>query len=254
VVSHYTATGPHWIDKPYGYWDQVSRLGEIRAADIEITPIIEPGTEKQGEMPSILAQHFVHKQPVDGFNPAELRKFDVIFAHTVFNMQPEMAKALVAAVKDGVGYVQQAGGAVNPGYTADLNLLAGMNDGEYGWNGGPVNCEIVGDHPLLGELSGATGTVFRATPNGHFGELIGVPLIRVEDRSQIAVPRGRPLTHDFYPLYVSQLGKGRIVGIAFAHYQPIPQELQKATGGKFLQRCIRWAANRPLDTIEGKNP
>ena len=46
----------------------------------------------------------------------------------------------------------------------------------------------------------------------------------------------------FQPLYVSHLGKGRIVCFQWASQQPT---LTAMTNGRFYPRCIEWLANRP---------
>ncbi len=249
IVSYYTATGPSWIGQPYGYKDQLCRIEELNDPDFELYPVIEKGTAAIGEMPAILKQYFPKQTTIiNGYDADELKKLDVVFAHMIFNMKSEMSVALMRAVQDGLGYVQQSGGAVNPGYSAENTALAGMSEAEYGWNPHEVDCQVVGEHPLLGALSGDKNAIISLKPNGHFGMLTksGIPLLRVTERKNVYVPRGRRVNADFYPLYVSQLGKGRIVGIGFAHYEPTPDDLEFATKDQFFIRCIQWAAGREL--------
>ena len=247
IISKFTATGPHWIDKPYGYGNQMQRLSELKDPGIEWYPVIEPGTEIDKDLAGILLRTFPGKTPINGYDATELKKLDVVLGHMICNMQDKMATALTEAVKDGLGLVQQSGGSVTPGYTPAINQLAGMVSGDYGWNPRDVDCEVVGTHPLLGNLSGNIGAIISARPNGHFGELIGIPLLRVKERTDVFVPRGTRVAADFYPLYVSQLGKGRIVGIGLAHYVATPRELQAAHNNRFFIHCVQWAAGRKLD-------
>ena len=43
LFSEYTATGPHWPDKPYGYADMVRMGKTLIAPEIELVPLLEPG-------------------------------------------------------------------------------------------------------------------------------------------------------------------------------------------------------------------
>lgn len=247
IVSKFTATGPHWISNPYGYGNQLQRLRELKDPGIELIPVIEPGTDDDPALAAILQRSFAGKTPVNGYQPAELKKLDVVMGHMIFNMQGEMADALVAAVTDGLGLVQQSCGSVTPGYTEAINALAGMKNGEYGWNPRDVECEVIGTHPILGSLSGNFRAELDARPNGHIGQLTGIPLIRVKNHSDVYMPREKNVPEDFYPVYVSQLGKGRIVGIGLAHYVPTPPVLQQATKDRFFIRCVQWVAGRPVE-------
>jgi hypothetical protein len=56
-----------------------------------------------------------------------------------------------------------------------------------------------------------------------------------------------PQEWPFYPLYVSSLGKGRIVVCSMAGMTETPRELLDATDGKFVVRAITWAAGRRLN-------
>ncbi len=51
----------------------------------------------------------------------------------------------------------------------------------------------------------------------------------------------------FYPLFLSQLDKGRIAQCIFPAWEPTPAALQKATGGKFNVRVVKWLAGKPID-------
>ena len=50
----------------------------------------------------------------------------------------------------------------------------------------------------------------------------------------------------FAPLYISQIGKGKIVGIGWAAWVAIPEEIDLATDGRFYERCALWLAGREL--------
>jgi hypothetical protein len=247
VVSHFTATGPHWGEKPYGYDNQLRYLSGLKDAAIEIVPIVEPGTESDGTLTKLLSASFPGKTPVNGHDAEALKQLDVIAAFQLSNIREEMIKALNTAISGGVGFLNAGPGTVTPGHNAATNALAGYGEAQYGWRPNDVECEVVGTHPLLGELSGNMGVIMLLKPNGIFGELTGIPLLRVLDPDKIGTPGGRRVAAEFYPLTVSQLGKGRIVTIGFAFYQPVPQDLQTAHKNRFLIHCVQWLANRPLD-------
>jgi hypothetical protein len=50
-----------------------------------------------------------------------------------------------------------------------------------------------------------------------------------------------------YPLILTELGKGRIVSCSIANNSDTPAELLSATGGQFMRRAVRWAANQPVE-------
>jgi hypothetical protein len=54
-------------------------------------------------------------------------------------------------------------------------------------------------------------------------------------------------TYEFYPIYISSLGKGKIVGCSFPSWTAVPKQLDTAVGGKFMVRCAKWLAGRPVD-------
>lgn len=246
IVSDFSATGPHDMPSPFGYANQIRRISELRDPSIEIYPIIDPGSENAGQLPSILHGGFPTAKPINGADLDELRKLDVILTNYNANMRDDVLLAIESAVNGGVGLIWQGAGSITPGYTPVVKRLAGMSDAEYGWNPGDVDCQVVGDHPLLGSLAGQTHKNIRLMPNGACGVLNGVPLLCVSNTDEILSGRKLGGEKNLYPLYISQLGKGRIVGIAFAHYVGVPGQLQKAHNGRFYIHCVQWAAGRPL--------
>ena len=67
-------------------------------------------------------------------------------------------------------------------------------------------------------------------------------------RNEPTVPAGaRPAAWTFYPLYVGELGKGRIVGCQFPAWSPMPPALMTATDSQFNIRAVQWLAHRLED-------
>jgi hypothetical protein len=110
---------------------------------------------------------------------------------------------------------------------------------------------MIGSHPILGRLSGKTGRTIKLTPNGTWGVpgVQTIPLIRVKDMNKFRSfykegPEDGAADWTFYPLYVAQLGKGRIVGCQFPAWTPMPKDLMSATDSEFNLRAIAWLAHR----------
>jgi hypothetical protein len=61
-------------------------------------------------------------------------------------------------------------------------------------------------------------------------------------------PRRWPPDLAFHPIYVSRLGKGKIVGCSFPAVRQIPPSLNRAVGGDFLLRCVAWLAEKSPTT------
>ncbi len=227
------------------------RFGEnfVRDSSIHLIPVIEPRTRGSAEMTKVLRQNFPGIRPLDASNVDDLRKLDVLVATAAADVPFEVLSAVDQSVRQGMGLVQRQFGYLTPGYTPQVGELCGFPVGTFGWNPQSVDCEVVGNHPLLGDLSGQIGKMVSIMPNGTVGKLSGIPLIRVKDMKQIRlVAAYHPIgTGEYlYPLYISQLGRGKIVGIGFAQNAATPEILESAHHGKFYLHCVEWLAGRPL--------
>jgi hypothetical protein len=248
-LSAFTATGPHRSDRPYGYETQLRPVKFLRDPSIHLIPVIEPRTRGSAEMTKVLWQNFPGIRPLDASNVDDLRKLDVLVATAAADVPFEVLGAVDESVRQGMGLVQRQFGYLTPGYTPQVGELCGFPVGTFGWNPQPIDCEVVGNHPLLGDLSGQIGKIVSIMPNGTVGKLSGIPLIRVKDMKQIRlVAAYHPISTGeyLYPLYISQLGRGKIVGIGFAQNAAMPEILESAHHGKFYLHCVEWVAGRPL--------
>jgi hypothetical protein len=246
LLSDFTAAGPHWRATPYGYDDQTRALVYLRDPAIELIPVLEPGTANNGALPAILARYFVGEKPLDATQSADLRGLQVLVAIAAHNASPKELSAIEDAVSHGVGLLRGSLGTVSPGFTPQVQRLAGLTNAGYAWNGTtPTPCVVMAASPLLGDLQ--RGQTIHLLPNGVFGNLTGTPLLRVRSMAQMNY-RGQPAAPGqfLYPLYTSQLGQGRIVGLGFAQYQEIPEELADANHGRFYVHCVQWLAGRPV--------
>ncbi|HEY1923131.1 MAG TPA: sigma-70 family RNA polymerase sigma factor [Tepidisphaeraceae bacterium] len=249
-LSDYTAHGPHWIPSDYGWIDQLEALHGLRDPSIELIPVVEPETASNPDLARILSANFPREAPVDGSSVQDLKKLDVIVSQAAHNVPWEVQQAMLQAVHDGVGFLNRGFMTVTPGYTPLYASLSGVDDVVYGWSNNyrQLKCEVVGNHPLLGDLAGQTGKTMLIELAGPIGVARGIPLIRVNDMEDVTGHRGiKPAPgQSMYPFLLSQYGHGRTMVFAFAHYN-IPTLLNKANHGRFYIHCVQWLAGRPLN-------
>jgi len=250
LISQFTATGPHRDVLLHGYDGQTRPIDELRDPQIHLIPVIEPGTKHNPQEARILSQYFPGENPLDATREEDLKNLDVLVATSVANCQDEVVAAVTQRVREGMGFLERQFGYETPGYNAQTRALCGFSNGVFAWNSKPVDCEVVGTNPLLGDLSGRVGSVISLVPNGTAGTLQGIPLIRVKDMKRVrtvnsdhTVSTGEYL----YPLYVSQLGRGRIVGIGYSVGQAMPPELNEANHGRFYIHCVQWLSGNAVN-------
>jgi hypothetical protein len=250
LLSDFSATGPHRQANPYGYQTQLRALKSLHDPSIALVPVIEPNTARKGQLPRILSQNFPGQTPLIVTNPDDMRKIDVLAALAAANLNEDVIQAITARVHEGMGFLQRQPGYITPGYDPEVNALCGFTDGVFGWSPNPVTCEVVGNNPLLGDLAGQTSKTISLVPNGTVGQLKGIPLLRVKqmhDVTLVASDHTVGTGEYLYPLYISQLGKGKIVGIGFTQGRDVPEELDAANQGRFYIHCVQWLANKPLN-------
>jgi RNA polymerase sigma factor (sigma-70 family) len=249
-LSDYTASGPHWIPSNYGWADQLVPVHALRDPSIELIPVVEPDTATNPDLARILSANFPREAPVDASNVQDLKKLNVIVSQAAHNVPWDVQQAMLQAVHDGVGFLNRGFMTVTPGYTPLYASLSGVDNVVYGWSDGyhKLKCEIVGNHPLLGDLAGQTGKTMLIELAGPIGVARGIPLIRVDDMQDVTAHRGiKPGPgQSMYPFLLSQYGQGRTMVFAFAHYS-VPAQLDKANHGRFYIHCVQWLAGRPLN-------
>jgi len=190
--------------------------------------------------------YFAGRAPLDVTNAEVLKKLDVIVAPRIWYLPEEARTAIEQAVMNGAGLLARNGlGSMEPGDQNDVPRLSGFESGHFGYNPHPMECEVIATHPILGNLK--VGQIISITPNGTWGKPLGqtIPLIKVKDMDAYRqFDTGGQDDWIFYPLYVSQLGKGRIVGCQFPAWEGTPKDLMAATDGEFNLRCVLWLGHR----------
>jgi hypothetical protein len=198
----------------------------------------------------------VQKTPIDAPDSKALETLDVIVAPRIWLVPDDARAAIEAAVTHGTGLLARDGiGCMDPGSGPDISRLNGFRESQFGYNPHPMECEVIAAHPLLGALH--PGQMVQITPNGTWGIPAAqtIPLIRVKDMDAFRAfyhTGGQDWT--FYPLYISQLGKGRIVGCQFPAWSPMPKSLMAATDDQFNIRAVRWLAEKPQTNPPSTQP
>jgi hypothetical protein len=252
LLSEFTAIGPHRGASPYGYPIQLRAAHALRDPSIHLIPVVEGNSARRNPLRKLLADEFPDTPPLDVSKVADLRKLNVLVATSAANVPNNDLRAIDLRVREGMGLLQRQLGYLTPGYNngTQVDELCGYDVGTFGWNPKPVDCDVIGDHPLLGDLAGQTGKTIGLIPNGTVGSLKGIPLLRVKNMADIALVNAdhTVATGEYlYPLYVSQLGQGRIVGIGFTQGQDVPAELDEANHHRFYIHCVQWLAGKPLN-------
>jgi RNA polymerase sigma factor (sigma-70 family) len=232
-------------------------LRELKAPDVELIPLVEPGGDADPAFAAALERNFPGKRPQLVTDVEVLRHCNVIVAAAVCFPTPEALSAIEDAVGCGTGLViRQCLGGDHFGYanpTVRRLRLVGDCEPDAIRPVGSGHAEVIGSHPILGDLSGQLGTTIAAPATGAYGTLAAgaTPLLRMtstdcavydDDRRKITPRPG----YAIYPLAVGMLGRGRVVTCSFIH-STLPAGMKQATNGTFSLRAVRWAAGRPVD-------
>jgi hypothetical protein len=236
--------------------NQTKILNELRASDLEIDPVIEPGSQSDALLAEKLTALFPGKTPADVTDVAALRKFDVIVACRVCFPISEALPAIESAVRGGTGLmVRQCLGGDNDGYRLEsvrtLRLFRDAEPDALVPSSAPSGEAVVlARHPLLGTLGEKVGQSVKIEQTyGAYGTLLetATPLLRLNGVAAIQYhQRGAVIErpgYAAYPLVVGTLGKGRVVSASF-NDGIVPPALNQATRGRFSIWAVRWAAGR----------
>ena len=254
LLSHFTATGPYLTSVPYAYKDGYLETDRALRTDplFELIPIVEPGTAEDPDLLAALKTSFKGKPAIDATDRNQISTLDVIVCPRVWNETPEVMNAIESAVSRGAGLLVGAGFAMQtPGPGDRTDRLNGLAQGCWAMSDPQgIECDVIADHPLLGKLG--KGSKVTLPANGECGLLPpgATALIEVTHEEEIAavgMTRPVPAQYRFYPLFIGSLGKGKILSCAFTVWKPVPSDLQDATGGRFMIRCVKWLTNQPLD-------
>jgi RNA polymerase sigma factor (sigma-70 family) len=244
LVSDYSANSPNDNGVKNGYLPLAVMLRALDDPSLDRFAVIEPGTAQNADLARIVGTYFPPNHMIDGADAEALRNLDVLVCPISINMRDEVLSAFIRAVSDGVGILNQcATGCNRPGMSEPVNAINGMTRfGCFYNNTGAIDCTIVGaDHPLM--------TRFR-NPTVRLRNLSGSIGIIRQGQALIAAPGvhnhhpvepAPPAEAAYFPLYVSTLGKGRIMGVGWGEAQPA---IDAAAGPDFYVRCVRWLALR----------
>jgi RNA polymerase sigma factor (sigma-70 family) len=240
-----TPSGMTSTGKPYGY--SMVLFDQLRNPSFEMVPVIERGTEKNGELPQLLATYFPGKTPVIASDPAQLKTLDVLVAGSML-VPGEVLDAIEASVNAGMGFMIRSPFAVRqPGRTPQVLRLYGLSEGTYNYQQNAADCDVLVEHPILDSRTGKRGEVVKMRANGCYGILAtrSTGLIKVRDASQVKDETGRagPANYDFYTAWISELGQGRVVCCAYNSFDT-RKHLNDALGPEFLPRSMNWLAKR----------
>ncbi len=232
----------------WGYDKQARPARELVGKELEFYPIIEAGSDKDEKFAAELKRYFPDRKPLVTTETEEIKKLHVIVACECWMGTDDMLKALHEAVSNGVGFLNMGGiGWATPGFRGEdqrTTQLAGLEEAQGGHTDNPAQCEVIFNHAILGNLK--QGQILQMRPLGAFGILPAdmQPLVKISDMSQVKT-RGPAVNNPdyvFYPIYISHLEKGKIVGMHFGI-----GIMPKAERDDLMLRAIRYLAGRKIE-------
>lgn len=238
-------------------------------SDMDVVPLVEPGTVDEPHQKRLLDVYFPGKTPIDVTDTAALQTLDAIVATGVHEPPQQALISIDAAVRGGTGlYIRRClGGHGAQGDTPVAIRLRGlatkMPEGTVRAPKDLQELVVLTGHPILGTL---TPTSLKKPMMRHVAGVWGTlppgatPLIRLKDVRSLA-PEDKSAT-DGAPssaaratftskdtagdvVWLSQLGKGRVVNANF-DMRTWP-EIQQATDNRFTARVVKWLAGRPVE-------
>jgi hypothetical protein len=270
LVSQYTATGPCWTSnrKQFGFMRARQGMELLKDSAIDLYAVVDPGTDLHGEIVGAI-RGMPSDHIIDGGDAAALRKMDVIVSYFQWNLPDAVVAAMVQAVQDGTGLLVQGGaGIYRPGFTSDVQKLVGISDGFEVYDMTATPCTSLPHSPIPDLDAFAEQPLMIPTITGVAGHIDGTPLMQAKAlnddviviqweghsklpttqivASPLAQATTQPATQPtvmFYPLYVSQLGRGKIV---VCQWESMPAEWRDATKGRFHVHAVEWLAGRQI--------
>jgi hypothetical protein len=247
LFSHFTATGPSRIGRPYGHGTCQTLTEQLIGVGFDLYAVVEPDTGDLAELRSALGKHGLVNRMVDGSDPAALAQLDVIVLRMRYNLRDNVVAAFDTAVRNGVGLVCfGASGHVSSEQNGEglgiLDIL-GLSSPTYTWAGNnPLFPLVVAEkHPILEPFQ--VGDLLPInTIDGYTGKVDGTPLMMLPGSLGV----------NFTPLHVRNYGEGRVVTGGFLDF---PAAYEDATPEEFFRsrqqwrddlhaRCCLWAGNQ----------
>lgn len=237
LVSRFTAEGPHWTGKPYG-WRHANIARRLKDDFIELCPIVDPDTVADEGVLKAIAENFpagAEHRVIDGADADRLSRLDVIVAQRVWNLDERAVEPLLKAVSAGVSLVNIGStGVVTPGFSLVVNPLNAMDDdATYAWHPREQPVEFVDGSKLGLEAKPKAGEpeaevlaaeALKLKPNGAMGSLKPgtAPLMKLAPgAANVGFPQHpAPVGAVFYPLLFGELEKGRILVCNMADVSP----------------------------------
>lgn len=245
MISHFTATGPHWGQSAYGY-AHADIAKNLALPSITLFAIVEPDSENDPAFVEALEANFpAEVERVNAHDPAALKELDVIVANRIPNLTPEALEAIHSAVQKGTGlFIGQTFGTVTPGYASDPKLadLLGMDSPTYAFDRGESVVEVAAPaDPLLEGVEGSD-EAWVTIPNGAMGEprqnVAAVLKVRSTDTINYKTDDA---VGEMYLLYAHRFGKG---GVVVQNFKRIPEPLSRLPeDDNLFIRCVRRAAD-----------
>ncbi len=193
LLSYRTYVAPHYSSTALGgkahlVITRTIHSDPVADKEMELIPIIEPGTATTQDIRESLGSTFKTESPVDGSDVDALMNLDVIICPRVWSESPAVLRAVESAVRRGKGLMNFSGiGQIQPGPGVEVvDRLNGVAPGQGAYVGYPkeVECEVIASHPILGTLT--KGDLVNIAGNGQSGPLGPgtVGLIRVKNPSR----------------------------------------------------------------------
>ena len=245
LVSQYIANSH---DYGAGYHDHVTAI-HPRFVDpsIELFALVEPDSLGNAAQRDIISRYFLPDHTLILTDPAAA-KVNVIVISRAFVLKTEDAQAIDQAVKNGTGLLIHVGLNRFEDFTDPDSELMQIDKPDSFWMRAALPCQVVSDDPLLSGLKSALpdGRLTIANMNGTTGVVHGTPLIVAEQ--SFSPPSSEPATtqpaRQLVPLYIAQLGKGKIIN---CQWDSLPPQLVEASKGRFYIHCCEYLAGRKLD-------